>query len=358
MHVLNKTRRGGGLFTPDEYLDVEHFFAARHDIAPTPLVRLPLVAQRLGIGELWVKDEGSRCGIGAFKILGVSYAISKLLARVGDRRDMILACATAGNHGRAVARVAREFGLRSEVYMPCDAPLPHRAAIAAEGAHVTVCSEHYDGTVEQLARDARERGWTIISDTSWDGYQEVPRWIMAGYTHLFAEAERQWQPAVQPDVMFAQAGVGGLACALGSWTDARQSDRRSFIVCCEPTGAACILESARAGHAVSLSGPLRTMMNGLRCAVPSPLAWDAIARTFDAFVAVTDVESAEAMRMLAPKVVAGPSGACGLAALSAVMSNPDLREVREAAKLGPKSTVLVVNTEGATDPELYRRIVS
>jgi diaminopropionate ammonia-lyase len=202
----------------------------------------------------------------------------------------------------------------------------------------------------------------VISDTSWPGYKEIPRWIMAGYTRLLNEAESEWSPEPPPDVVIVQAGVGGLACAVVSWLCQRYGVQRPFTIVCEPVTAACLLESARAGKPVSLRGPFATIMAGLRCGKVSSVGWSTIAGAVDAFVSIDDEQCTEAMRILAhpvngdPLVIAGASGACGFAALLAILQEESLRAVREASGISVRSRILIINTEGATDPELYLRV--
>jgi diaminopropionate ammonia-lyase len=348
-------------FSAEDYEDLSAFYGSHPELAATPLATLPRAARALGLGALYVKDESTRFGLNAFKSLGVRYAVDRL------QRDGLLdvratlVCASAGNHGRAVARAARERGLAARVYMSSTAADGVKRNIAAEGAEVIVVSGTYDEAVRTMARDAEANGWTIVSDTSWAGYDEVPRRIMLGYTRIVDEIADQLGGA--PDVVFAQGGVGGLICGVAGGLAHRWPDARPRLVACEPLEAACLLASARAGRLATLDGPLTTIMAGLRCAEPSPAAWPAIQALADAFVAVDDDATIAAMRMLArpvdgdPAIEAGPSGACGLASLVAVMRDDELRPVREALGLGPRARVVAINTEGATDPELYSRIV-
>ena len=348
-------------FTEEEYEDLARFYARHPDLAPTPLTALPRLAGVLGLRDLRVKDESTRFGLNAFKSLGVRYAVDRLQrdGRLADGATLV--CASAGNHGRAVARAARERGLAARVYMSSAATDAVKRHIAAEHAQVIVVNGSYDEAVRTMARDAEAHGWVIVSDTSWPGYDEIPRRIMLGYTRLVDEIGDQLDGA--PDVVFAQGGVGGLICGVAGGLAHRWPEARPRLAACEPLGAACLLVSARAGRLATLDGPLTTIMAGLRCAEPSPAAWPAIQALADAFVAVDDEATIAAMRMLArpagndPAIEAGPSGACGLASLVAVMREDELRPVRGALGLGPASRVVVINTEGATDPELYNRIV-
>jgi diaminopropionate ammonia-lyase len=329
----------------------------------TPLRHLMHLAASIGLGDLLLKDETERLGLNAFKILGVSFAIERLLADGRLPSNGTVTCATAGNHGRAVARAARARGLEARIYVPAVTEATRRAAIASEGADVIVVPGSYEAAVRQAADDARRHGWLVVADTSWPGYEEIPRWIMTGYTRLLDEAARQWRPLPPPEIVLVQAGVGGLAAAVASWLVDRYGADRPFVIVCEPESAACALESARAGRPVSVGGPGATAMAGLRCAEISPMVWPVLATAVDGFIAVADTEVEVAMRRLAdpvasdPAVTAGASGACGVAALLALATDADLGPLRDASRLAPSSRALVICTEGPTDPAHFERVV-
>jgi diaminopropionate ammonia-lyase len=363
--AARSTRPSFGLFEPREYREVNRFFESRVDLRATPLHRLPGLASELGLGELLVKDESDRLGLNAFKILGVSYAVDRLLRDHRTRSPVAFTCATSGNHGRAVARVARERGISAKIYVPGYTLQARIRALTDERAEVIVVDGSYQDALRQMTADAERNGWTVISDVAHPGYEEIPRWIMLGYTWIMHEAERQWAPASPPDVLLVQGGVGGLVCAALSWSAYRYQTSRPYFISCEPTAAACILESAVAGRPVSLSTRSETIMSGLRSAEVSSSAWPTIAAAADAFVAIEDERSMAAMRRLAlpldgdPRVVAGPSGACGLAALMTILDGTAaLSPVRNASKLGETSRVLVIATEGATDPDLHAKLTA
>ncbi len=347
-----------GLFAPEEYEALSRF-----PTQPTPLRHLPGLASEIGVSDILVKDESARLGLNAFKIIGVSYAVAHLLSQGRIPQDSVLVCATEGNHGRAVAHTARECGLAARVYMSSNAAVARVEAIEGEGAQVVRVSGRYDDAVHQCAKDAQENGWFIISDTAWPGYEEIPRLIMAGYTRILTEAEMQWTPQPPPDVVLVQAGVGGLSCAVVSWLCHRFGSARPFTIICEPASAACHLESARAGKPVNIPGPFDTAMAGLRSGEVSSLAWPAIAEAADAFLAIGDEFCAQATRVLAsplagdPKIVSGASGACGLASLLAILQDKNLEAVRDDCGLGPGSRILIINTEGVTDPEAHERLM-
>lgn len=356
-YFINHTTNPIGLFQAEDYKRVSDFYESQPDTAPTALHHLPSLAATLNLAGLMIKDESTRMGMPAFKIAGVWYAVKQLLHEGTLKPGMTVVTATSGNHGRAVARAARLCQLQARIYVPSDA-LPARInAIAGEGAEVKVGAGNYNDAVRQAADEAERNGWFVVSDTSYAGYEEVPRLIMSGYTRLIEEAASQWE--APPNVVLVQGGVGGLACAVSSWFAWHYPLRRPYLICCEPTHAACLLESTRAGKPVVVKGSLETKMEGLRCSEVSPLAWQVVAATFDAFVAIDDDRSLRTMRLLAnpnagdPPVLAGASGACGLATLIAVLSDEELRPVREQSGLNENSVVLVINSEGATDAELY-----
>ncbi len=332
--------------------------------APAPLLGLPALAGELGIGELWVKDEGARFGLGAFKGLGASYAVRRLLAHA---RPTTLATATAGNHGRAVAWTARTLGLRAVIFVPRHTVPARVAALRAEGAEVVSVDGSYDDAVRRAAEESAARGWQVVSDTAYPGYTEIPGWIMRGYTTLFAEASEQLAAAGRgdPDVVLLQAGVGGLAWAGAAYYVERAGPARPRLVVVEPLEADGLYASVTApGGALRPSaGRLTTIMAGLNAGTPSLVAWPLLRAAVDGFLAVDDGYAEAAMRHLSagggkdPRVVAGESGAAGVAGLLALGREPALAAARAALGLGPEARVLAVVSEGATDPESYRRIV-
>jgi diaminopropionate ammonia-lyase len=339
-----------GLFSDEDYAEVSAFFDSQPDLVPTPVCRLPALAEAARIGHVEAKDETQRFRLNAFKIVGVSFAAHKL----GGEAEKGLVCATAGNHGRAVAHIARRLGVRATIFVPAAgpalSPLEARtresriAAMRADGAEVCEVDGTYEDAVARAAGHGKANGATVLSDTSWAGYDQIPRWIMAGYTRIFEEASAQW--AAPPDLVIVQGGVGGLVCAAASWFAHKYGPRRPYLIACEPEGAACLLESARAGRRVRIEGALDTMMAGLRCAEPSPLAWPTIVEGTDAFITIGDEQALEVQRLLdGPR--SGPSGLCGAAALVGLGTAPEFVHVRHAAGLDRSSRALIVITEGA-----------
>ncbi len=341
------------------------------DYGPTPLVNLSGLASRLGIGGLRIKYEGHRFGLGSFKALGGAYGVLRVLSRetgrtmddimAGRARDAVagvtVCCATDGNHGRAVAWGAGLAGARSVIYLHDHVSQGREDAIAAYGADIMRVNGTYDDSVLKAAEDARSRGWIVLSDTSWPGYEDIPSWVMQGYTVMMNEAMEQ-MAARRPSHVFIQAGVGGLAAAVAGpmWED--WGSTRPLTVVVEPHEADCVYQSAVHGHPTAGSGSLDTVMACLSAGTMSPLAWDILECGADAFVTIADRYSPQAMVTLAndaeTPLVVGESGAAGLAGLLAALEESD---VGQALGLDRASDVLLVASEGATDPEIYTRIV-
>lgn len=343
------------------------FHASMAGYRPTPLRDAPGVAAELGAREVLVKDESERLGLPSFKVLGVSWAVHRALVEhlgstleristfeelrehVAALRPLTLLAATDGNHGRAVAHMAALLGLEARIYVPADMVPARIAAIEGEGATVTVIDGGYDDAVTRSAQDAGER-CLVISDTSWPGYERVPAWVIEGYSTIFAEIDETLERdrRAQPDVVVVPIGVGALAAAAVAhyWSKA---GRRPLIVGVEPTSAACVLESVAAGRIVTLEHPQTSIMAGLNCATPSLIAWPLVSRGIDLYVAVPDEFIAGATRLLAGDgIAAGECGAAGLAALIALSAETDL---------SADSRVLLLSTEGPTDPDAYRRLM-
>lgn len=341
----------------------------------TPLTPCPDVASALGIAEVWVKDESRRLDLPSFKMLGASWAIYKALdKRLGelgawhsleDLRTKLsghvplrLVAATDGNHGRAVARMAQLLGVEAAIYVPSDMTPARMDAIEGEGASCIVVDGSYDDAVRRASQEAAERT-LVISDTSWEGYEEVPRWVVEGYSTIFWEAEEQLDEhgANPPDLVVVQIGVGALAAAAVRHFRRPDSPSRTTLLGVEPASAACMLASMEAGRIISLTDVHRSVMAGLNCGTPSRIAWPLVSRGFDAFVAIDDEPALEAMRMLAGAgLVAGETGAAGLGALVALKSKSD-SAAADRLQIGPHTRALLISTEGATDPLRYERVV-
>jgi diaminopropionate ammonia-lyase len=347
------------LFTGEDVARQRAFFAARPHLSPTPLRSLPGLAGRLGIGELLVKDETGRFGLNAFKSLGATFAVSTLIDSGVIQPADTLVCASEGNHGRAVARAARDAGCHARVYMAASVAAARVAAIQGEGAEVALVEGSYDAALHRMADEAAAHGWTVISDTGWEGYDEIPRLIMLGYTRLMDEAEAAW--STRPDVVFVPAGVGGLLAAVASWAEWRFGGERPKIVGVEPESAACVLAAVRHGRDTKLQGPFDTVMGGLRCGEVSQTAFGVASTLVDGYVAIEDDWAYEAIRALArpaggdPPIPAGASGAASVAGLMATVRDAALGDVHARIGLGPASRVLAIVTEGVTEPAVFER---
>lgn len=356
--------------------------------APTPLRSCPDLAHELGVAEVWLKDETSRLGLPAFKILGASWAAaSTLWERLGlapeeaSERGAVpeletirsalaereqageppveLVTATDGNHGRAVARVARWLGCPATVFMPAGTVPARVEAIAAEGARVEVLEDGYDDSVRHAAAHAHRAGAgaLLVQDTSWPGYEAIPARVIEGYSTLIGEvrAALDAQGRPMPGLAVVPIGVGSLAAAVAAHPCAP-----GRLIGVEAEAAACALESAAAGASRTAAGSGETIMAGLNCGTLATLAWPAIRDRYGVLVAVDDHRAAEGMRRLAREgIVAGESGAASLAGLLelAGASGPDAERARRRIGLGPQSHVLLLVTEGPTDPDGYARHV-
>jgi diaminopropionate ammonia-lyase len=336
---------------------------------PTPLVEAPALAAELGVGRLWCKDESARLGLPSFKILGASWAVYRLLVEqlaatgagepVWDDLDGLraalatlgprtLVAATDGNHGRAVARMAKLLGFGAHVLVPAGTAPARIAGIESEGAHVDVVDGTYDDAVAASAGLADDDS-LVVSDTSWEGYAKVPAWVIEGYATIFFEVDEELaaRDAPDPAVVLVPMGVGAL-------TAAAVADRsaRATVIAVEPLDAACGLASAAAGAPTEVPGPHQSIMAGLNCGNVSVIAWPAVHAGVDLFVAVPDTDAEQAMRDLdGIGIEAGETGGAALAGLRAVAGDPEWRAV-VAGK-----DVLVLCTEGATDPAGYEERV-
>ena len=316
--------------------------------APTPLIDSPELAGEWGVGRVLLKFERERFGLPAFKLLGVSWAAERLLGDASRAAGQELICATDGNHGRAVARVARQRGLAATVLVPKGTAQARIDAIEGEGAKVEVVDGSYDDAVRLSAELAGDRR-LVLSDTSWPGYEEVPQWVIEGYATIFHEVDEQAAAAV--DVAMIPIGVGALAAA-----GARHLAGRARLAGVEPVTAACMLESVRAGRITEVPGPHPSIMAGLNAGLPSLVAWPLVSRAFDVFAAAEDEVAVEGTRRLAAlglEVGEVSGGAAGAAAR--VLADHDARKSLGADE---GSTVLVLLTEGVTDPDAYVRIVA
>jgi diaminopropionate ammonia-lyase len=344
---------------------------------PGPLRRLESAEGVFGARRVWVKDESDRFGLPAFKVLGASWAVYRKLCeelgievepprslretkRLARKLGPIeLVTATDGNHGRGVARVAAWYGFGASVFMPSGSAASRVGAIRSEGARVTIVDGDYDEAVAEAAGLEGPGSW-LIQDTAWPGYEKIPRWIVEGYSTIGREADEALAVLGEPppDLVVVQIGVGSLAAAIVRHYRSSARGREPRILGVEPIGASCALESVRAGMPRTVPGPHRSVMAGLNCGTLSSVAWPFIRDGIDALVSIGDGAAFDAMRMLAAGgIVSGESGASGLAGLIEI-ARRDRSILGGPLGLGSENSVVVISTEGVTDPSLYSRIVS
>ena len=336
--------------------DAKAAIASWPGYAATPLHGLASLAKEIGVSEVLYKDEGPRFGLGSFKALGGAYAVEQVAASVGP--GAAVCSATDGNHGRSVAWGAERVGCRCVIFIHATVSEGRKRAIEAFGAEVRRTVGNYDDSVREAESTAAREGWTVVSDTSYPGYMEIPKAVMQGYEVMAAEAFDAMDGP--PSHIFLQAGVGGMAAAVAAVAKRRFGAARPWIVLAEPEAAACWVASYAAGAPSAVGGDLDTIMAGLACGEISLLAWDILKDHGDAAMTVPDSAATDEMRRLArppagePAIVAGESAVAGLAGLRAAMSDPDLR-----SHLGLDETarVLVFGTEADTDADVYREIV-
>lgn len=346
---------------------------------PTPLRRLPHLARRLGLAQLQLKDESARSSLGSFKALGAPLALLQLVLRRWPERgwhaaelmqgrhaqalsELVVVSATDGNHGRALAAAARSLGCRCVIVLHAQVSPEREAPIAALGAQIVRIAGNYDDSVVEAARLAQANGWQVVSDTSYEGYEAIPRDVMQGYAVIVDELlDGAGDPATCPWThVVLQGGVGGLAAGVVSALWERYGAQRPAVLVVEPEQADCLLQSARAGAAARATGSIDSVMAGLACGETSPLAWRFLQPSVDAFMTVSDAQAVQAMRLLASgetgdvPVLAGESGVAGVAGLLALA---DDAPGRAALGLDAQARVLVINTEGATAPGVYESLV-
>ena len=343
----------------------------------TPLHSLSELAGQLNLDKIWYKDESHRFGLKSFKALGGAYAVAiQLRRRIFDEtgqtasiedllgskfdsiiKDIVISCATDGNHGRSVAWGCQMFGCPCIIYIHRDVSLARQQAMEKLGAEVIRIDGNYDASVKQADQEASSNGRIIVSDTSYPGYMEIPRDVALGYTVMLAESVGQMQESV-PTHVFIQAGVGGLAAAVCAYFWELWGEQRPRFIIVEPVNANCLQQSARAGKPVAVEGDLETLMAGLSCGEVSSLAWDVLSSGANDFMTISEDAVASCMRLLAngeASIEAGESAVAGIAAMIAAIED---NQMAQTLGLDQTSRIFVIGTEGATDPELYQKLVN
>jgi diaminopropionate ammonia-lyase len=384
-HFSNPAAAGSGQLYPEAFTEITSLERAREALdvitrwpgySPTPLCSLDRLAAGIGVRGILYKDESRRFHLKSFKALGGAYAVARQLqqaiaretgesASIDDLLErrfasivgkVVVSCATDGNHGRSVAWGCQMFGCGCIIYIHRDVSAGRQQAMESLGAEVVRIDGNYDDSVKLAARDAEAHGRIIVSDTSYPGYMDIPRDVALGYTVMLAEAVEQMQGA-RPTHVFIQAGVGGLASAVCAYFWELWGAARPRFIVVEPEQANCLQQSARRGEPVAVEGDLETLMAGLSCGEVSLLAWEILKPGADDFMTVSEDAVGACMRLLAQDehaIEAGESAVAGLAAAIAAREDP---QMAERLGLDADSLVFVIGTEGATDPEVYRKLV-
>ena len=361
---------------------VQSFHASFPVYKETPLVELKHTAKSMGLGNIYIKDESYRFGLNAFKVLGGSYAIGNYLAkRLGksitempyeklvsgeikrELGDITFVTATDGNPGRGVAWTAKQLQQKSVVYMPKGSAEERLMNIRAEGADASITDLNYDEAVRLANSQAEQKGWVMVQDTAWEGYEDIPGWIMQGYGTMGYEAYMQLPE--KPTHIFLQAGVGSMAGAVAGFFASVYGGDRPIITIVEPNKADCIYKTAEAadGKLHFVTGDMDTIMAGLACGEPCSIGWNVLRDYADNFISCPDYAAAQGMRVLGnpepgdTKVVSGESGASAFGCIAEIMRDKTLVELKNKLKLDENSKVLFFSTEGDTDKENYKSIV-
>lgn len=349
----------------------------------TPLANLEKMAEELGLAKVCVKDESYRFGLNAFKVLGGSYAIAKYIAQKcgkdiaqmpysvlvsKETKDAVgsitFYSATDGNHGRGVAWAANRLGQKCVIRMPVGSTEIRRQNIENEGAECTIETVNYDDCVRMVAEEAaRNPNDVVVQDTAWEGYEEIPSWIMQGYSTMADEASEQF--AERPTHVFVQAGVGSLAGGIVGYFANKYPENPPIMCVVEAEPAACLYKGAVAGDGKIriCDGEMPTIMAGLCCGEPNITSWDILKNHVTAFLAVDDSVARKGMRMLNaplkgdPQVISGESGAATFGTLATIMQDDSYAQLRDILKLDKESKVLLFSTEGDTDPIRWKNIV-
>ena len=386
-HVPGSDDKFLDLMSEENVTKANEFHKSFPQYSVTPLQKLSALASYLGVKGIYCKDESYRFGLNAFKVLGGSYAMGRYIAKELGRDISQLPynvlssdklreefgqapffTATDGNHGRGVAWAAKRLGQKAVVRMPKGTTKTRFDNIAKEGAEVTIEEVNYDDCVRMAAAEAAktEHG-IIVQDTAWAGYEEIPSWIMQGYGTLVLEADKQLKEngVDRPTHVFVQAGVGSLAGAVVGYFAHKYKENPPVMVVCEASAADCLYRSAvqADGNLVNVTGDLQTIMAGLACGEGNTIGWAILKNHVTVFASCPDWMSAKATRIYAnplendPHIISGESGSVPLGLAYTALHDEDAKDLKAALKLDENSNILVISTEGDTDPVRYREIV-
>lgn len=381
----NDREKGIEFLRDEEITNVIKFHESFPQYKRTPLVNLENLAKSLGVGGVYLKDESHRFDLNAFKVLGGSFAMARYMAdRLGkdiselpyeklisdevrkELGDITFFTATDGNHGRGVAWTANKLKQKSVVYMPKGSTLTRLNNIKEEGAEASITDLNYDDAVRLAVENASKVNGLVVQDTAWEGYEDIPAWIMQGYGTMAKEAVEQLKEygVERPTHVFLQAGVGSLAGAVQGYV-AAEFDECPITIVVEADQADCYYKSAEAGDGKPrfVGGDMQTIMAGLACGEPNTIGFEILKNYSEAFVSAPDWVSAKGMRILSSplrgdeRVISGESGAVTTGLLATIMEDKNLKDLKEALKLDENSKVLLLSTEGDTDPDKYKSIV-
>ncbi len=360
------------------------FHSSFSNYKPTPLIELKGLAKHVGVKNIWLKDESHRFGLKAFKVLGASYAVAKLLAemfglsgnaltfsifndpRIREKiKNITFVTATDGNHGRGVAWTAQQLGCKCVVYMPKKTTLNRFENIKSHNADVIIIDGDYDDASNIARTNAQKYGWLLIQDSSWNGYEKIPLWIMHGYLSLMREIFEQTKDE-RPTHFFVQCGVGSLPAAVLGYLVNLYSNELPIFVNVEPIDAGCVYESfaVNDGRLHPLTNEINTIMAGLACGIPSKLAWEILRNHSNFFVKCSDDIAVQGMKILGrmefgdEQIVSGESGAVTTGLVFELLSNPFYKNFALQLQLNSKSKIFLISTEGDTDPDTYKKLVS
>lgn len=361
-----------------------NFVGTHKEYKPTPLVDLKNLAEKFKVKKIYVKDESKRMGLNAFKGVGVLYGVVRIICEKFDLdfskikfddlleptlnekiKKIVFIAATDGNHGKGLAWVSNQLGCECHIYMPKNTTDARVKAIENFGAKVTVTNGNYDETLRLVIETAEKNKWEHIQDQAWEGYTKVTNLISEGYTIIAEEALRQMSENgdKKPTHIFLQAGAGTFALGIMGYYANIFKEEKPYMAILEPENAACYCNSIVTGKYNPVGGELKTVMAGLSVGEPNIVAWDILSTIVNGYASCPDNVTARGMRILAnpigedEKVISGESGALGLGFLSVISQFKDLEDIKEKVGLNKDSIVLVINTEGDTDPEVYERIV-
>jgi diaminopropionate ammonia-lyase len=388
-YILNKKQKNTqsnktlATFSPEMAKITRKFHSTFHQYEATPLTSLNSLAKHLNIQNIWVKNESYRFGLNAFKVLGASFAIANYISKklkipiselsfekltsthISNKLSKLtFITATDGNHGRGVAWTAKQLGQKAIIFMPKGSSITRLNNIKKLGADAQILDLNYDDTVRYATKLAKENNWILIQDTAWDGYEEIPTWIMQGYLTIFDECFEQLKNE-NPTHIFIQAGVGSLAAALQAYIINRFGSSGPLISVVEPLEADCFYKSVleNKGLPEKVLGNHNTIMAGLACGEPSSIAWNILRDHSHSFFACSDSISEKGMRILGnpiysdKSIVSGESGAVTLGLIYSLLKNNKYNNIVDELNINQKSKFLLISTEGDTDPNMYKTIL-